>query len=448
MSLRRFTFVGLAVISVLGLTSCDWSQFRFIATHSGDNETESAISTSNVSSLVLRFTATGASTGVTNSPAVVNGVVYSSGGNDLYVFDAAGNTNCSGTPETCAPLWTASISTDFNVQSSPAVVNGVVYVGSDNGKLYAFDAAGNTNCSGTPKTCAPLWTASTGSSVFSSPAVSNGVVYIGSEDGNLYAFDAAGNKKCSGNPKACAPLWIAPVGAGIYSSPAVSNGVVYVGPQNGNGQVDAFDASGKTDCSGGTPKICAPLWTYSTGSTSSSAAVLNGVLYAGDFLSKVYAFDAAGSTNCSGTPKVCQPLWTAGVNSTIGVISSPAVADGTVYVGDECNFGFPSFNCANPPHFYAFNAATGAARWTAINSSAPVSSSPGIANGIVYVGSGDGNLYAFDAAGSIDCSGTPTFCSPLWTASTGGPVGSPAIANGMVYVGSGDGKLYAFGLPQ
>ena len=60
----------------------------------------------------------------------------------------------------------------------------------------------------------------------------------------------------------------------------------------------------------------------------------------------------------------------------------------------------------------------------------------------------DGNLYAFDAAGSADCSGTPTFCLPLWTGSTGGGVdSSPAIANGMVYVGSQDGKLYAFGLP-
>jgi outer membrane protein assembly factor BamB len=67
---------------------------------------------------------------------------------------------------------------------------------------------------------------------------------------------------------------------------------------------------------------------------------------------------------------------------------------------------------------------------------------------VVLVGSSDGNLYAFDAAGTTDCSGTPTFCLPLWTGSTGGGVdSSPAIANGMVYVGSEDGKLYAFGLP-
>ncbi len=39
---------------------------------------------------------------------------------------------------------------------------------------------------------AKLWTYTTGGSVFSSPAVANGVVYAGSNDGNVYAFDLAG----------------------------------------------------------------------------------------------------------------------------------------------------------------------------------------------------------------------------------------------------------------
>ena len=79
------------------------------------------------------------------------------------------------------------------------MANGIVYVGGNNigptrptlGKLYAFDAAGTVNCSGTPKTCAPLWAATTGA-LWESPAVANGVVYVGSNDDNfpptLYAF--------------------------------------------------------------------------------------------------------------------------------------------------------------------------------------------------------------------------------------------------------------------
>src|SRR5207249_11579981 len=33
-------------------------------------------------------------------------------------------------------------------------------------------------------------TAPTGGPIYSSPAVANGLVYVGSDDGNLYAFDA------------------------------------------------------------------------------------------------------------------------------------------------------------------------------------------------------------------------------------------------------------------
>src|SRR5687768_14069481 len=57
---------------------------------------------------------------------------------------------------------------------------------------------------------ATAWTAPTGNSVYSSPAVANGTVYVGSDDGKLYAFDAAGVANCSpGPPRACSPLWTA-----------------------------------------------------------------------------------------------------------------------------------------------------------------------------------------------------------------------------------------------
>src|SRR5580704_1656540 len=204
---HRSVFIVLAAVFALVFAGCNWSQFRYGSDHTGNNNVlESAISTSNVSSLVLRFTAaTGGNISV-SSPAVVNGVVYiGSVDAKLYAFDAAGNTNCSGTPKTCFPLWTAS--TGGTIYSSPTVANGIVYIGSQDANLYAFDAAGNTNCSGTPKTCSPLWTALTDGRIYSSAAFSNGVVYVGSQGGNLYAFDAAGATNCSGTPKTCAPLW-------------------------------------------------------------------------------------------------------------------------------------------------------------------------------------------------------------------------------------------------
>ena len=97
--------------------------------------------------------------------------------------------------------------------------NGVVYVGSFNDKVYAFDAAATSSCSGTPTTCPPLWTGTTGGEVWSSPAVNNGVVYVGSSDDNLYAFSAAGTTNCSGTPLTCSPLWTARTASDIVSSP-------------------------------------------------------------------------------------------------------------------------------------------------------------------------------------------------------------------------------------
>ena len=67
------------------------------------------------------------------------------------------------------------------VSSSPAVANGVVYVGSSDNNLYALNAS----------TGALLWQYTTGDGVYSSPAVANGVVYVHSSDNNVYALNAS-----------------------------------------------------------------------------------------------------------------------------------------------------------------------------------------------------------------------------------------------------------------
>jgi outer membrane protein assembly factor BamB len=331
---------------------------------------------------------------VISSPAVVNGVVYvGSYDGKLYAFDAAGSTGCSGTPKVCAPLWTAStINSHFSpgIFSSPVVVNGVVYVGSENaGTLYAFDAAGSTGCSGTPKTCKPLWTAATGAGIDSSPAVANGVVYVGSEDHDLYAFDAAGSTGCSGTPKTCTPLWTAATGAAVDSSPAVANGEVFVGSYDG--KVYAFDATGSFHCSG-TPKTCTPEWVATTGdAVLSSPAVANGVVYVGSDDGKLYAFAA----NClhRGGPNDIEPcpLWTATTGAA--VFSSPAVANGVVYVG-SADHNLYAFDAAGSAGCTSSRPITCTALWSATTGDV-VFSSPAVANGVVYVGSYDAKLYAF-----------------------------------------------------
>ena len=46
---------------------------------------------------------------------------------------------------------------------------------------------------------------------------------------------------------------------------------------------------------------------------------------------------------------------------------------------------------------YALNASTGAKLWS-YNTGAPYVSSPAVANGVVYIGAGDGNVYALNAS--------------------------------------------------
>ena len=62
------------------------------------------------------------------------------------------------------------------VNASAAVAGSRVFVGSDDGRLYAFGLGGR-----------PLWSRWVGGAIRSSPAVADGVVYVGSNDGRVQA---------------------------------------------------------------------------------------------------------------------------------------------------------------------------------------------------------------------------------------------------------------------
>jgi outer membrane protein assembly factor BamB len=355
----------------------DWPQFRFNLRHSGYNPFENVINTGNVSSLDLAWTAT---TGgmVQSSPAVVGGVVYvGASDKNLYAFDALTGAVKSGWPKLLSNMVDSS---------SPAVANGVVYIGDLGGKLYAFNASTGALLSG--------WPVTAGNAIESSPAVANGVVYVASWDGKVYAFDAV-----SGTPKAG---WPVTTTGPINSSPAVVNGVVYVASTDG--KLYAFDA-----VTGG-PK---PGWPVTTGGLYwSSPAVANGVVYVGSTNTQLYAFNAVTGAAVPGWPLALPgPIaW-----------SSPAVANGWVHVGCDNNF-FCSINTAT---------VTG---W-GLPTGGMVRSSPAVANGVAYVSSDDGKLYAFNAT-------APT---QLWAGAAGASIfSSPCVSDGMVYVGSQDGKLRAY----
>src|SRR6266478_4677329 len=104
-----------------------------------------------------------------------------------------------------ALYWSAS--TDGPIVSSPAVAKGIVYIGSSDWSVYAFDAS----------TGKVRWSSPTGGPIDSSPAVANGIVYVGSADHRLYVFEASDG----------GGLWTTITGSSISSSPICTNRVVY-----------------------------------------------------------------------------------------------------------------------------------------------------------------------------------------------------------------------------
>ena len=184
----------------------------------------------------------------------------------------------------------------------------------------------------------------------------------------------------------------------------------------------------------GVPKFSKVKWKFHTnGSVFSSPAVAGGVVYVGSSDGILYAVGIE-----SGTLK-----WKFFTGSRVA--SSPAVDGGVVF--------FASYD----GNFYAVDTATGKKKWSFntagerrfagkhLHGSVPMAetmpdpfdfylSSPTVWNGVVYFGSGDGNVYALDEA-----SGTLK-----WKFQTGDVVhASPAIADGALFIGSWDSYFYA-----
>jgi parallel beta-helix repeat protein len=325
-------------------------------------------------------------------------------------------------PNTNQTLW--NFTTGGNIRiSSPAVVDGKVYIGSMDHNVYCLDAL----------TGVLVWNYTTGSMVFSSPAVADGKVYVGSLGGdrNVYCLDALTGVR----------IWNYTTGGGVSSSPAVADGKVYVGSQDFNvyclnaltgvlvwnyttgNTVDTSPAVvngkvyvGSEDCN----VYCLDsltgmrVWNYTTDGAvrGVSPAVVDGKVYVGSFDKNVYCLDALTG--------VC--VWNYTTGDVVG--SSPAVADGKVYVG--------SFD----KNLYCLDALTGICVWNYTTAGSILYSAPAVADGKVYVGSYDSYVYCLNAS-------TGAF---KWNYHTGFSVdSSPAVADGVVYVGSEDRKVYAFG---
>jgi len=303
---------------------------------------------------------------------------------------------------------------------------------------YALD--GGDGCSGSPKVCAPLWTFGRGAIV----GLADPVLLVSGQ-----AYDPAGVEGCSGAPAVCAPLWSMSADGPIYA-----NGKIYVGnnePWMGGvlETVGEIDASGTAGCSG-TPKICAPTRTWAIGAAppgfpvsadSYGIAFGDGFVYAVASAPGVATIAAIDPDPAAGPG----PVWTA---TLPGALRGPIVVAGdSIYVRTSSG---PSST------LYAFDAKPGSRCSGSPTVCTPAWSAPAggwapmvVTDGLVFTGdpTTPGGVIGYDAAGQAGCSGTPVVCAPRWTAAVGGAgLWSLTAANGVLYAlstGTGGG-LHAF----
>jgi outer membrane protein assembly factor BamB len=315
------------------------------------------------------------------------------------------------------------------VQTSPAVANGVAYVANTAGALVAIDVHNG----------APLWTWSlpSGDAIDGSPAVDpkQGLAFVAANDGTLDAVSTSTGHL----------VWSTTVG-GDLAAPAYGNGEVYVTSRSGaveavaeatgarswtvvlpsavtapaaldtpsnvlivgesNGEVVSLNASSGV-----------PNWTYATGGAVAAAATVSGgTVYVGSSDKNVYALSESTGAK----------LWsytTGGAVSDTGALSSHGTPGG----GLELLIGSGDGN------LYALQPSNGSLNYKVAFKSP-----------IVGVAAVKGVAVIDTASGLIGSSRTYVDLD-VWNYQTGAGLTSAAIVDdGTIYVGAGDGNLYAF----
>jgi eukaryotic-like serine/threonine-protein kinase len=327
-------------------------------------------------------------------------------------------------PDSLGLLWQFKLGAP--TKSSAAISGGRVFIGSDDGSVYALDFANGQK----------VWSFKTGGPIESSPLVLNGKVYIGSSDNFLYALNAADGKQLwkleTGDKILGAPNWV--------KSPDGKSDWILAGSYDF--KLYCADATtGKTN------------WTFETGNyINGSPAVADGKTVFGGCDALLHVINLADGK------KIKE------VEAGAYIAGSGAFEKGNFYIGHyeneflcaDLNVGKIAwkFKDKNFPYFsspaltaervifggrdkklHCLNRSNGEELWN-FSARGKVDSSPVVVDGKVVVGSDDGRLYVVKLADG----------SELWSYEIGQPViSSPAIASGRVVIGGEDGNVYCFG---
>lgn len=247
---------------------------------------------------------------------------------------------------------------------------------------------------------------------------------------NMFHGDAAHSGVYAGpGPRSGKVKWAFKAGGPIVTSPAVAGGVIYFGALDGHLHAVSQDTGQEK-------------WKFkSKMPIASSPAVADGVLYFVSSAGSLAALDVKTgkpkwvfpteferkfeARHLHGYPPETQTIPDAWDLFT----SSPTVAAGKVYFG------------SGDGNVYAVDAKSGLLQWKFATRDV-VHSSPAVVDRTVYIGSWDSNLYAIDAESG----------QQRWAFKSGeddvihnqvGFQSSPSVVDGTVYIGCRDAHVYA-----
>jgi outer membrane protein assembly factor BamB len=313
------------------------------------------------------------------SPSILGGVVNFHGNPGL-----TGVMPGPGPKEPVAIRWQVALTGPLTSGNMPLAHDGQLVVTDGNGTVTTLDGA-----------TGQLLRSTTGFGLITgTPVITAGRIIVAADDGTVVAIDAATGVE----------RWRRSIGAPTRAPLAAAGEVALVGSEDGF--VHLLDVAsgmelGKMDAGGPVQR---------------SPAIVDGIAYVGVLGGRVTAFDVA-----TGTIR-----WTAELGE--GEVLTPALTGGILYVARG------PLDLSEPHEVVALDAANGSVRWRWSGLTAERLFIAAVADGAVFVGSEDHNVYRLDAA---------TGTGGLFFETEGSVDRLGAIADGTIYVSSADRHVYA-----
>ena len=320
----------------------------------------------------------GTSSVVGTSPAVADGVAYiGDNAGQLVAIDVHNG----------APIWTWALPSGKAIGGSPAVdpLKQLVFVGADDGTLDAISTA----------TGHLAWSASIGGDL-NAPSVALGDVYVSSSTGTVEAVSEATGAR----------VWSTKLASAVSAAPTVDTTAKILAVGEANGDVEALNAS-----------TGAKVWSFAaSGAVKAAVSISSGSVFFGSAGDEVYAVnESSGAKQWS--------YKTAGAVADTPAVTNQITPGGVLeaIVGDSLG------------HLYFLVASTGKANYQV--------SYTGAVTGVVAV---RGVAVAELSTGLITSTRTYTDLDVWKYQTSAGLTTVPVVDDGAIYVGAGDGHLYAF----